>query len=50
MRKFPVGIVLLVTIPILVSACQGLYVAGDAGPHSTRATTEPSRLSPPRNR
>ena len=31
----------------LLLGCQGMYVAGDAGPHSTRANTE---VQPLRNR
>jgi hypothetical protein len=30
----------LAALAVLLAGCQGLYVAGDAGPHDTSATRE----------
>ncbi len=50
MRDIAVKFALTLTVAILVAGCQGLYVAGDAGPHSTRSSTEPMRSAAPPGR
>ena len=37
--KFAVPVL---AILVMLAGCQGMYVAGDAGPHSSRVTTEGS--------